>query len=294
MPRGVIELERLFDQDVIQGNRPREHINAKEIDKVNLGTEQLPRYILLGKTCVGKQRERIVNACKEYVDVIAWTYEELKTYDPNIITHTILLKAGARPFRQKQRVVNALLEPMIEQEIQKLVQSKIIFPIRHSTWVANVIPVRKKSREIRVCIEFRHLNRASKKDNYPLPSLDEVLQIVNGSQMMSFLDGYSEYNQVMVDEEDRLKIAFTTKWGTFAYSRMPFGLINAGATFQRAMDFAFKGLVGKSIIIYMDDLIVYSKDVDDHPQHLRQIFQRCKEFGISLNPKKCIFGVTKG
>lgn len=90
---------------------------------------------------------------------------------------------------------------------------------------------------------------------------------------------------------DRLKTAFTTKWGTFAYSRMPFSLINAEATFQRAMDFAFKGLVGKNIVIYMDDLTMYSKDVDDHPRHLRQIFQRCREFGISLNPKKCIFGV---
>ena len=76
-----------------------------------------------------------------------------------------------------------------------------------------------------------------------MPSLDEVIQVVNGSQMMSFLDGYSGYNQVMVEEEDRLKTAFTTKWGTFSYRRIPFGLINAGATFQRAMDYAFGDLV---------------------------------------------------
>ena len=113
--------------------------------------------------------------------------------------------------------------------------------MRHSTWVANLVPVRKNG-EIRLCVDFRNLNRASEKDNYPLPSLDEVLQIVNGAKMMSFMDGYSRYNQVIVEEEDRLKMAFTMKWGTFAYRRMPFGLINVGVTFQRAMDYAFQGL----------------------------------------------------
>lgn len=126
--------------------------------------------------------------------MIAWTYDQLKTYNPSIITHTIPLKPDSKPFYQKKRVLNPLLEPMVFQEIQKLVESGIIFPVRHSTWVANVVHVRKKSGEIRVCIDFRHLNRASEKDNYPLPSLDEVLQMVNGAQMMSFLDGYYGYN----------------------------------------------------------------------------------------------------
>lgn len=93
--------------------------------------------------------------------------------------------------------------------------------------------------------------------------------------MMSFLDGYSGYNQVLVEYEDRLKTVFTTKWGTFAYKRMPFGLINAGATFQRAMDIAFRELIGRSIIIYMDDLTVFSKERESHIKDLRRIFQRC-------------------
>lgn len=107
--------------------------------------------------------------------------------------------------------------------------------------------------------------------------------------MMSFLDGYSGYNQVMVQYEDRHKTAFTTKWGTFAYRRIPFGLINARATFQRAMDIAFKDIIGKCIIIYMDDLTIFSKNRGDHISDLRKVFQRCREFGISLNPKKVYF-----
>lgn len=112
--------------------------------------------------------------------------------------------------------------------------------------------------------------------------------------MMSFLDGFSGYNQVLVDQQDRIKIALTTKWGTFAYRRMPFGLINAGATFQRAMDIAFQGLIGKCIIIYMDDLTVFSKDRSQYGRHLEAILERCQKYDVSLNPKKCIFAIVKG
>lgn len=116
------------------------------------------------------------------------------------------------------------------------------------------------------------------------------MQMVNESQMMSFLDGYS---QVMVEYEDKLKTTFTIKWGVFAYKQMPFDLISEGATFQHAMDIAFKDLVAKCITIYMDDLTMFSKKREDHVDDLRKVFQR-RQFGVSLNPKKCMFEVTEG
>jgi hypothetical protein len=112
--------------------------------------------------------------------------------------------------------------------------------------------------------------------------------------MMSMLDGFSGYNQVLVNKEDRNKTTFTTPWGTYEYLRMPFGLLNIGATFQRAMDFSFKELIGKIIEIYQDDLTVFSKDRSDHIGHLRQVFERCRKYNISLNPTKSIFGVDEG
>jgi hypothetical protein len=124
--------------------------------------------------------------------------------------------------------------------------------------------------------------------------MEYLLQRVTGAEMMSMLDGFSGYNQVLVKEDDQLKTAFTTPWGTYKYLRMPFGLTNAGATFQRAMDYAFRDLIGKLIEIYQDDLTTISKKREQHIQHLRTIFQRCREYGISLNPKKSIFGVDKG
>ena len=115
--------------------------------------------------------------------------------------------------------------------------------------MANLVPVRKKSGDIRICIDFRNLNRASLKDNYPILAMEQILQSVSGSAMLSLLDGFSGYNQVLVSKEDRLKTTFRTKWGTYAYDKMPFRLINVGSTFQRAMDIAFRGLLNRSIVV---------------------------------------------
>ena len=153
-------------------------------------------------------------------------------YDTSVINHIIPIKEDAKPFRQKLRRINPLLLPLIEKEVKKLFEAKIILELRHSRWLANVVPVRKKNREIRICIDFRNLNRVFLKDNYPLPKMDHILQKVVGSQRMSMLDGFSGYNQVLVHPNDQEKTTFTTPWGTFMYSKMPFGLMNVGATFQ--------------------------------------------------------------
>ena len=109
------------------------------------------------------------------------------------------------------------LEPLIQSEVKKLLDAKIIFKVRHLEWVSNLVPVRKKSKEIRLCVDFRNLNHASNKNNYPIPPMEQILQMVSGSELFSLLDGFSGYNQVLVAEEDRLKTTFRTKWGTFAY-----------------------------------------------------------------------------
>ena len=132
----------------------------------------------------------------------------------------------------------------------------IIVPLRYSQWVSNLVPVRKKTGEIRLCIDFRNLNKGSLKDNYPLPKMDHILQKVVGSQRISSLDGFSGYNQVLVFPSDQLKTDFTTPWGTFMYVKIPFGLMNAGATFQREMDIAFLEDIGYFIVIYLDDTTV--------------------------------------
>eukprot|EP00253_Pinus_taeda_P027971 PITA_27971 len=180
-----------------------------------------------------------------------------------------------KPVQQKLRKIHPNLENEIKTELNKLLKARIIFPVKHSKWVSNMVLVRNKSGDIRICIDFRNLNKACQKDNFSLPPMEPILQAVAGSELMSFLDGFSGYNQVLVHPDDQLKTTFRTKWGTYAYRKIPFGLINSGATFQRAMDIAFKGLVNKDVVIYLDDITMYSKNRSDHLRDLKQIFQRC-------------------
>ena len=118
---------------------------------------------------------------KEYVDVFAWSYEYLKTYDTEIIQHKVPLKPNVKPFRKKLRRINPSLFPIIEKEVKKLLGAKIIVPLRYSSWVANLAPIRKKNGEIRLCIDFQNLNRSSLKDNYPFPKIEQILQKVVGA-----------------------------------------------------------------------------------------------------------------
>jgi hypothetical protein len=127
-----------------------------------------------------------------------------------------------------------MLLPVMEKEVKKLLDAKIIIPLRYFEWVANLVPVRKKNGEIRLCVDFRNLNRSSKKDNYPLHKMEHILQKVTGATRMSMVDGFSGYNQVSVFLEDREKKTFTTPWGTFTYAKMSFGLMNVGETFGLA------------------------------------------------------------
>ena len=124
--------------------------------------------------------------------------------------------------------------------------------------------------------------------------MDHILQRVAGSSRISLLDGFSGYNQNLVDKDDQIKTAFTTPWGTFMYMKISFGLKNVGATFQRVMDIAFAKEIHEFLVIYLDDITVFSKTNDDHLDHLRQVFIKCRKYGISLNPKKTLFILEEG
>jgi hypothetical protein len=264
------------------------------VEDCDIGTEEESRVVKMSKFLPPKEKVKYKDLLRKYKDVFAWSYDELKTYDTSIIDHKIPLNPGVKPFRQKLRQINPILLPVIEREVKKLLDTKIIVPLRYSDWVANLVPVRKKNREIRLCVDFRNLNKSSLKDNYPLPKMDHVLEKVVGANQMSMIDGFSGYNQMAMNEQDREKTAFTTPWGTFIYEKMPFGLMNAGATFQRAMDIAFVGERDKFIVIYLDDLTFFSKTDEEHLIHLKQTFENCHRFGLSLNPKKSHFAMREG
>jgi hypothetical protein len=292
-PKGCIPLEKLFDKhDVLKRKGARKQ--ADEALEFNIGTEIDPRMVKIGKGTTEKERLEILSLIREFKDTFAWKYDELKSYRGDVIQHAIPLVEGAKPFRKNIRHINPNLAGQIQKELQNMVDPGIIAPIRYSSWMSNLVVVRKKTGEIRLCVDFCNLNQLSLKDNYPLPNMEHLLQRVKGTGMMSMLDGFFGYNQVLLKREYQLKTTFTTPWGTFMYLRMLVGLMNVGATFQREMNFAFRDIIQKIIEIYLDDLTVISKDGKDHLSHLRIVFEHCRKYGISLNPKKSIFGIDEG
>ena len=122
--------------------------------------------------------------------MFAWSYEDLKSYDTYVIQHTIPLKPNQKPFKKKLRRINPMLLPSVEKEVQKIFKAGIIAPIRFSKWISNLVPTRKKTGGIRLCVDLRNLNQVPLKDNYPLPKMDHILQRVVGTSRISLLDGF--------------------------------------------------------------------------------------------------------
>jgi len=153
-----------------------------------------PRLVILFNGVPPNYRERYIKLFKDYVDVFSWSYEDLKTYDVSIIQHKIPLKERIKQFKQELTQINPMLLPLIEKEVKKFLDAKIIVPLRYSDWVANLVPIRKKNGEIRLCVDFINLNTTSLKDNSSLPKMDHVLQKLIGSFKMSMLNGDSRYD----------------------------------------------------------------------------------------------------
>ena len=293
LPTGLTPLEDIFDSNDIPRKPKLQPLNTA-IEEYNIGTAEEPKIIKLSASLPPDQKPKYVDLFKEFQDAFAWSYEDLKSYDTSVIQHTIPLKPNQKPFKQKLRRINPMLLPSMEKEVQKMFKAGIIALIRFSDWISNLVPTRKKTGEIRLCVDLRNLNQVSLKDNYPLPKMDHILQRVVGASRISLLDGFSGFNQILVHLDDQDKTAFTTPWGTFKYVKMPFGLKNAGATFQRAMDIAFAKEIHDFLVVYLDDLTPFSKSDQEHLKHLRQIFIICRKYGISLNPKKSLFGLEEG
>jgi hypothetical protein len=227
IPKGLVPLDRFFVINDVA-------INIKGSTKIfdviecNLETKEDPKYVKLSSSLSKEQRPKYAKFLKDFIDVFSWKYEYLRTYDKSIIEHKIHLKEETKTFRQKLRQINPMLLPIMEKEVKKFLDAQVIIPLRYSEWVANLVPIRKKNGEIRLCVDFRNLNRSSKKDNYPLPKMEHMLQRVTGSSRISMIDGFSGYNHIYVLPEDKEKTTFTTPWGTFMHAKIPFGLMNAG------------------------------------------------------------------
>jgi hypothetical protein len=142
--------------------------------------------------------------------------------------------------------------------------------------------IKKKSGELRVCNDFRNLNSVTIKDRYPLPLIEDILHLLHGAKLFTTLDLFSGYWQIEIADEDKFKTAFSCEFGHFQYARMPFGLCNAPSSFQRAMEIILRPIINKFVMVYIDDIIVFSKNIQDHIYHLEQVFTLLLHAGLKI------------
>ncbi|KAI5334297.1 hypothetical protein L3X38_024430 [Prunus dulcis] len=217
--------------------------------------------------------------------------------DRQLVEHKLPIKDGYLPVKQARRRMSMDTELKVKEEIERLLKAGFIRPAIYADWLANIVPVlKRKTGAVRICVDYRNLNEASPKDEYPMPMADMLIDGAAHNQMLSFMDGNAGYNQIMMAEQDIHKTAFMCPGhiGAFEYTVMPFGLRNAGATYQRAMNSIFHDMIGHSLEVYIDDVVIKSPEEGNHISSLRKAFLRMRQHKLKMNPKKCVFGVQAG
>ncbi|GJT17963.1 reverse transcriptase domain-containing protein [Tanacetum coccineum] len=263
------------------------------------GNDKLP--VIIAKDLKNEEKAALIEVLKSHKRAIAWKLSDIKGIDPEFCTHKILMEEDYEPTVQHQRRVNPKIHDVIKKEVEKLLDAGLIYPISDSPWVSPVHCVPKKggmtvvkndendlipTRLVtgwRVCIDYRKLNEATRKDHFPLPFMDQMLERLAGNQYYCFLDGFSGYFQIPIDPKDQEKTTFTCPYGTFAYRRMPFGLCNAPGTFQRCMMAIFHDMIEKTMEVFMDDFSVFGDSFSTCLSHLDKMLKRCEDTNLVLN-----------
>src|SRR3954467_12381994 len=255
-----------------------------EVEKVLL--EGSPKkYLQIGSCLQEPLKTKLVNFLRANLDVFAWTPSDMPRIDPEVIAHELNIQPQFKPVKQKKRCLGLDRQMAAEEEVEKLLQAGFIQEITYLEWLANVVLVKKSNGKWRMCVDFTDLNDACPKDHYPLPRIDQVIDRASGHQMLSFMDAFSGYNQILMADKDKEKTAFITESGTYHYNVMPFGLKNAGATYQRLVNKIFKKQVGRNIEVYVDDMLVKSAVEMDHIRDLEETFGVLRDYQMKLNPR---------
>lgn len=265
--------------------------------------------VIISADLTDTMEEQLLRVLRDNKEAFGWSIHDIKGINPSICTHRIYMEDDYQPRALPQRRLNPNMKEVVKNEVIKLLDAGIIYPISDSKWVSPVQCVPKKGgttvmqndkNELiavrktigwRMCIDFRKLNDATRKDHFPLPFIDQMLERVAGHEYYCCLDGYSGYLQIPVASQDQEKTTFTCPYGTFAYKRMPFGLCNAPATFQRCMMAIFSDMIEKCIEIFMDDFTVFGSSYESCLHNLALVLQRCRDTNLVLNWEKCQFMV---
>ncbi|CAA0833885.1 Unknown protein, partial [Striga hermonthica] len=286
------ELDPCTQYEEKRGTKRAEPMDEVEI--IFIDEETCKKQLRIGSRLPEPLKTELIKFLREDADVFAWTHEDMVGIDPKVACHRLQVDPTVKPVVQKWRKLGPDSQQALEEEVIKLKDNEYIQEVRYPTWVANPVLVKKSNGAWRLCIDFFDLNKACPKDSYPLPHIDYMVDATSGHELMSFMDAYSGYNQIPMHPDDEEHTSFYSARGLYCYTMMSFGLKNAGATYQRLVNKMFASLIGVSMEVYVDDMLVKSVYVSDHVNDLNKMFSILRDYSMKLNPKKCTFGVGSG
>jgi hypothetical protein len=252
------------------------------------------RAVTIGAHLSPEEEKVLVQFLNKNKDVFAWSAKDLQGVDRDIIEHALETDKRIPPqetetWKNVRRKVKA-----VEAEVQRLQDAKVTREVKYPVWLANTVLVKKKNGKWRMCVDFTDLNKACKKDDFPLERVDKIVDDAANSEMISLLDMFSGYHQIRVRKEDKEKTSFITPFGTFCFVRMPEGLKNAGCTFSKMIAIVLHPQIRRNILAYVDNIVVKSVQRRDHISDLAETFANLRAANQKLNPEKCVFGIHKG
>ena len=259
-------------------------IEEKEGDKVEaletmeLVEREASKMTRIGTTLSPKMRTKLIQFLKENLDIFVWSHEDMPDISPKVIQHKLNMDLERKPVQQRRRVFAPERNQAITNEVNKLLSIGFIWEVYYPNWLVNVVLVKKANGKWRICVDFTNLNKACPKDSFPFPRIDQLVDSTAGHKLLTFMDAFSGYNQIKMAEEDQEKTAFITSQGLYCYKVMPFGLKNAGATYQRLVNKMFSRQIGRNMEVYMDDMLVKSKEKPTHLDDLKEMFATLRQY----------------
>ncbi|GJY30021.1 reverse transcriptase domain-containing protein [Tanacetum coccineum] len=224
---------------------------------------------MIGSTLTEEGRNKLCGLLQRNLDIFAWKPADMTGTPRHITEHRLNVREGCS-------------------------LAGIMKEVHYHDWLSNLVMVKKHDDSWRMCVDFKDLNKACPKDGYPLPKIDWKVESLCRFPFKYFLDTYKGYHQIQMAKEDEEKTAFITSQGIFCYTKMPFGLRNARATYQHLVDKVFHKQIGRNLEVYVDDLVIKGRTEDEIVRDIEETFKTLREINMKLNPKKCTFGVEEG
>uniref|UniRef100_A0A2N9F8I3 Integrase catalytic domain-containing protein n=1 Tax=Fagus sylvatica TaxID=28930 RepID=A0A2N9F8I3_FAGSY len=236
---------------------------TEELEEIVLIEGDEKKTTRIGTSMAKEIRASVVSFLRGNADVFAWSHDNMPGISTEVISHKLNVNPSTPPVKQKRRVFAPERNTAVMEEVDKLLKAGFIREVYYPEWLANVVMVKKSTGKWRMCVDFTDLNKACPNDSYPLPRIDQLVDSTAGHKLLSFMDAFFGYNQIQMTEGDQEKTAFITSRGLFCYKVMPFGLKNAGATYQRLVNKMFHDQIGRNVEVYVDDMLVQHEAKED-------------------------------